>query len=172
MPIIYDSHHDPLNRRRLSRARFAFYSLPALIACWLVFALQDELIFLLNDGKGLKYPKPAMAIITAVSYTIMHYLQQKLMLRCNDAEPNWLMEKVLFVLIWIAALSNGLPMLQSAPLAAAVVVQFTYGMLLPANSVPNLSGGVEPDNPSVRLGALIACLLALSLLWVVFRLAV
>ncbi|EGZ51189.1 hypothetical protein [Neisseria wadsworthii] len=145
--IEYESKHDPLDNRRLARSRFAAYCLPAALAALLLNRFVPWFLDVFGSvGSNQTHLGKAGVAFAFFSCVLIYYQNKQLDKRCNDAGRGWTVCRRVYQLgMGSAVLSAVIPLLMPFALLA-MLVQFVYGLALPANSEPNLSG--YPNKPA------------------------
>ena len=172
MPYIeYSAQADPLDNRRLGRSRFAAYCLPAALLTLAFGWFAEWFIGALSQVKaGITSPHTGKAGVAFgfFAYGLVYYQYQQLLKRCNDAGQGWPVAQFAYKLAVVLAVASALiPLLMPVFLFVAVLL-FVYGMVLPSNQEPNLSG--YPNPPASIWEWVCAAVSAVVYLWVFFTL--
>lgn len=161
----YDTTPDPADKRRLSRARYALHSLPAMSAALLLALLLRGIMSLMGNGEGLGEAFDAIVLFSLASYFLFRHQHKQLERRCNDAETSQTVEKCLNVLGTLCALCNGVFPFYGKPLVFVLLLQFAYGIALPDNPRNNIHGAAKKELQAARKYWFLGCLNALILLF-------
>ncbi|KPN70740.1 hypothetical protein [Neisseria sp. 83E34] len=166
--IEYESKHDPLDNRRLARSRFAAYCLPVALAVLLLNRFVPWFLDVFNSvGSIQTHLGKAGVAFAFFSYCLIYYQNKQLDKRCNDAERGWTVCRRVYQLgVGLAVLAAFIPLLMAFVLLV-MLVQFVYGLALPENSKPNLSGypNKPADMPVLLAAAAAVAVYAFILLW-------
>ena len=168
MPYIeYSSQADPFDKRRLGRSRFAAYCLPeallALAFSWFAGWFIDALAQVEVGSTSPHLGKGGIAF-GFFAYGLVYYQYRQLLKRCNDAGQGWPAARLFYrIAVVLAVASAFVPLLMPVFLLVAVLL-FVYGMVLPSNQEPNLSG--HPNPPASLWELVCAVAAAVVYLWV------
>ena len=172
MPYIeYSSQADPFDKRRLGRSRFAAYCLPSALlalafswfAGWFIEALAQ-----VEVGRTSPHLGKGGIAFGFFAYGLVYYQYRQLLKRCNDAAQGWPAARLSYQIAMVLAVASVLFPLLMPVLLLVAVLQFVYGMVLPSNREPNLSG--YPNSPANVWVLVSAASAAAVYLWVFFAL--
>lgn len=168
--IVYEETADLFDQRRASRVRFAAANLPILlgvwILAWILFWLYNQASISGKTTSGLQIGG-AMTVFVLAIYRLLHYQNLWLERRCNDAGKAWdTAEYVKKISFCLAIVGMVLPTF-ALPIVFGGLFQFIFGMLLPGNRKPNISGATQPDTPALCFAAVLSFVVAFAMLiWI------
>ncbi|OSI15140.1 hypothetical protein [Neisseria dumasiana] len=145
--IEYASEHNPLDNRRLARSRFAAYCLPSALVALLLHWFIPWFLGVFNSvGSTQTHLGKAGVAFAFFTGCLIYYQNKQLDKRCNDAGRGWSIGRMVYLSgIVVAVAAAFIPFLM--PFVLLVMsAQFVYGLVLPADPQPNLSG--YPNKPA------------------------
>lgn len=169
MPYIeYDNTPDLFDNRRLSRTRFLAHNLPVVLGFNVLFPLTAWLLDRAAGTTGTSFGHigSAVAVFVAAAYLLLRWQNGLLERRCNDAGRGWRVSEWLLKIAAVSAAIGGVLPAFGLPVFLVIWIQVLFGLYLPANPHPNISGAPRPDTSAVRLAAWTAVgFLLLTILW-------
>lgn len=171
----YAPRSDRLSDRRISRTRFAARCLPSLAGTLLVVWLAQQMLGQISDLDTANLPLfdvirfgGSFLIFATAAYMLVRHQHRHLEKRCNDAGSGWGGEEWLFRVGRLAAPIGMLLPFWWSPVVAVVLAQFIYGLSLPYNPLPNLSGYPRRDDAPLLPLAWMSGLTAIAMVALVF----
>lgn len=169
MPYIeYDNAPDLFDNRRLSRTRFLAHNLPVVLGFNILFPLTAWLLDKASGTAGTAFGHigSAVAVFVAAAYLLLRWQNGLLERRCNDAGRGWRVSEWLLKIAAVSAAIGGVLPVFGMPVFLVIWIQILFGLYLPANPHPNISGAPRPDTRAVRWAARAAAgFLLLTVLW-------